>query len=477
MKKAISILIVMVLLLSLAACGTAKEPTITVVPKAEYDALGEKHMSSLLVGMIIVQDWQDANEVEPERFMYYYASTMLQMDGNANETWAEGFIPAGELERFVQSHFDVSTEHLRTNRYYSAEKNAYEFGGLGSTASCEITQVVQTGNPLTIDYDLFGPMDYLSACGKLEIEMDGEEYKASENYKYLSNQFEWSAQRHLAFPSSREETDQYKVFMMDSGGRTSTSSDGINYKHYDGEKLASIIAFYENEALPALEAQGTADAGRYEDGWYWTGTYRGGRPLTIDVRHRYGADTYVITALYDEKSNSIVEQNMRERKFMQPLDLNDFSGLYGTYLWKPYYAGVLDDSWSAAEAVNGSSFVAFYALSLNDEERAEAQNFFPASDAESYVQRHFDIGTDTMRGWDVYDRDKHAYAYIPPEVEGVCSIVSTTSYGRGEDGEVTRIMIAYEVKVSDEDDTVIGSGELTIELSEHGYKYIANEKA
>lgn len=47
--------------------------------------------------------------------------------------------------------------------------------------------------------------------------------------------------------------------------------------------------------------------------------------------------------------------------------------------------------------------------------------------------------------------------------------------GNSDEG-ATKIMITYEIHRSEDDDTVIWGGELTIELSGSGYKYISNNK-
>lgn len=469
-KKKLVLVLAFVLALTLAACGGTTTPdTIKVFLSEEYEALYDKYIRSIDIGMIFNSAWDDANNVEPDYYLYYYADSFLQSGGKFELYDDNGmYIPAEELESFVQSHFDVTTEHLRTNEYYIAERNVYEFGGLGSSWYCDITEAEQKGKLLTIKYDVIGPMDYARGRGVLTIEINDEEYK------YLSNEFEQTAQSYIDYPNSMEIVDNKGILMMDSGGGTVLGNPELNIHEYSGNKLSDIIYYYENVALPELEAVGEADTTKYEDGWYWSGTYRGGKPLTIDIQRRYGADTYIITALYEVKANPDVANNMRSRTFMQPPDLNDFSELFSTYLWKPYCVGVLGDAWSIAENANVPSLVAFYALTL-DSTGNLTETSFPADDVESYVQQYFEISTDAMRGWNVYDRDKNEYTYTPVDVTTICNIVSATSHGNSDEG-ATKIMITYEIHRSEDDDTVIWGGELTIELSGSGYKYISNNK-
>ncbi len=468
--------VALVLLAALTACAAPLETT--VISPTEYEALDLRHMTALNVSNVIHMSWQNADEIDPYRLMNYYASAILKENPDVAKGWGEGYlIPEDELESYVQSRFDVSVEHLRGNEDYIAKKNAYEFGGLGSTSETKTTNAELTGNLLTVDYNVTGPMDYTVASGTLVIECEDGNWRDG-GYRYLSNQMQWSAQYELAFPSASKETDRYGVLMMNSGSRSGESSDGGEpYKWYDGENLASIIGFYENEALPELEAVGTAEP--LEDGWRWSGTYRNGKPLTIDVRRRFGRATYVITALYDEDSRDYIAENMLEREFMQPPNANNFNEVYD-YLWPVFYSGILDTAWTTPENIEAPGLVAFYANSLNDEEQTiEEQAPFEAELVESYARRYFDISAETMRGWNVYDGAANAYQYAPAEHAEGLKIVSATSYGRTDsedDGSPIRMVIAYEATPSYEDKTVLWSGELEVELSDKGYKYLSHTR-
>jgi hypothetical protein len=276
MKKLISAFLAAILITTLVACNAPDEPV--VISPREYEALNNEYLSDLLTGMGISQEWQNANELGPDLFVFYYASAALHNDENAADGWTDGFIPAAELEPMTQKRFGVAIELLHTSGYYNAERNAYELAGLGSVGESLITTAAISGNQLSIDYNISGPMDYVEARGTLLMEVsDGDIW--GDNYKFLSNQLEWSAQHELLFPSALDDTDYRGVLMMESGGFSGTSSDGENYTYYNGEDINSIIAFYEKEALPALEAEGSADLTMHEDGWYWSGTYRAVRPL------------------------------------------------------------------------------------------------------------------------------------------------------------------------------------------------------
>lgn len=70
-------------------------------------------------------------------------------------------------------------------------------------------------------------------------------------------------------------------------------------KAYDGGDLSSIIAFYE-ETLRELGAIGASDTEKHESGWAWTGTYDGGKIISIDVTPVEGEAGYVITIEIEE---------------------------------------------------------------------------------------------------------------------------------------------------------------------------------
>jgi hypothetical protein len=475
MKKIISTFLAVILLASFVSCDAPDEPVV-ISPK-EYVALSDKHLLDLLVGGVLVQGWQNANEIEPDSLMYYYASS-LHRSGSKDFADENGYIPADKMEAMLQSRFDVTTEHLRTNTYYNAEQNAYEFGGLGSMGEPIITSAVITGNQLAIEYEIIGFMDYVEARGTLAIEVSDGDIWGDDN-KFLSNEFEWSAQHELRFPSSMDEVDNRGVFMMDSHGQSGLSEDGgETYTYYYGDDLGSIVSFYENEALPALGAEGAADTTKYEDGWYWSGTYRGGTPLEIDVQRKFGEDSYVITALHDGSDNANTADNMRRRDFMQPPNLNDSDSI-GNYLYSVFSAGVLDTTWDIAENIDATSLVALYAQNLYTEEGEEPETIFAAEDVERYVQRNFDVSADWMRGYNVYDATANTYEYTPAPRTNVVNIVSALSYGR-EDKDANdspiRIVIAYEVMPSEDAAEPDWSGELEIELSNSGYKYLSNKK-
>jgi hypothetical protein len=473
MKKIISTFLAVFLLASLVSCDAPDDPVV-ISPK-EYEALNQKHMDALVVGMIISESWEDANEVDPDAFMNYYAASFLHSE-NRDFMDENGFIPADEMEAMVQSHFDVTTEHLRENIYYNAETNKYEFGGLGSVVSPVVTYAARTGNRMTIGYDITGPYDYAIARGTLEMELSGEDI-LGDDYKYLSNEREWLAQQELDFPSAMHQQDEYGVFMMESGGHSGRGPTRDDVTWYNGEDIDSIIAFYEDEALPALDAEGSADLTVYEDGWYWSGTYRGGTPLVIDVRRKFGSNSYIITAQHDGSDNANMADNMRERDFMQPPNTNDFEEL-GNYLWPVFSAGVLDTTWDMAENADVSTLVAFYAQDLRYDESAEPTTVYPAEMVERYVQRNFDVSTDRMRGYNVYDAATNTYEYALSDRTEAVRTVSALTYGReyeDADDSPIRIVITYEVTPSEEDRTVLWTGELEIELSRGGYQYVSNE--
>jgi len=465
MKKyvVITALICIAMISGLTACGA--EASMPVDP-AEYDALYDKYVRSIDIGMIFNSSWDDANDVRSDNYLYYYADSVLKDGGDFSDCKASDeyglLIPAETLEAFVQSHFDVTTEHLRTNEYYVAEENAYGFGGLGSAWHCEIIGAEQEDKLLTIQYDVIGAMDYVVGRGVLAIEVNGE------NYIYLSNGYEQSAQSYLEYPNVISTiTDQNNVLAMDSGRGTTTGNPKLNIREYSGKNLSDIIYYYENVALPALEAQGGADPGKYEDGWYWSGTYRGGKTLTIDVRRKFGGETYIIAAAYEE--NADIEA---ARAAVNAIKLDDLDRLYIDYLQKPFYAGLLDSYWTVPFNVQDmGAYVRMYALVEGKDTESELR--FPTSDVDIFLEHYFEESDLNMIRYSIwYDEATDTYFSDTGFAEGTQARVTQAKL----DGD--KLILSYEVyePEHEEDGIYLWEGELTIVLSEKGYKYASNIK-
>lgn len=472
-KKRKGILFGTVLLICAATAGSliALNSPRAISPD-EYDALEQEHMSPLLVSMILIQNWEDANEIDPSNFIYYFAAALHDagIDFTLDD---EGYIPAEELEPYVHNRFDVTKEHLHSGMYYSAEKNAYEFGGLGSTAYSTVTGASQKGNLLTIGYDIIGPMEYRVAYGTLEIEKNAEEYK------YRSNQLEWSAQYYLDYPNSTDTTDQNGILTMSSGSGITSGNPELGIHEYTGNNLSDIVYYYENEALPKLDAVGAADPIKYEDGWYWSGTYRGGKPLTIDVQREFGLDTYIITAAYEasaaapnhDKLNAVKsnedspstshgadefdEADMYDWFYVPSMD-DEQKGYYDIYITPLIYNGMLMLNWSDTEyanisiAPNGASqsnnlIMAYEDIVGQDVMQKlwkEHDENLPAEDVESVLLERFPFTKEQLHEimYSCYNEATKTYTYGGGRGGGPIEAAITRVE---EDGEF--VQLSYEV--------------------------------
>ena len=454
MKRIISVLIVAVILIASTACSSKG---VTQISSNEYDALYEKYISAIDIGMIFNSTWDDANEVEADLYLYYYAQSALESGADfssykLNEMYGL-IIPEDVLEPFVQSHFDVTTEHLRTNEYYIAEDKGYAFGGLGSAWYCRITNAEQNGKILTIHYDVIGAMEYKIGGGILNIEINGE------NYKYISNEFEVTAQSYLDYPNSRSDiTDKNGVLMMNSGSGMTMGNPELNIHEYSGRRLSDIIYYYENVALPELEAQGSADTEKNSSGWYWSGTYRDGKPLTIDIRQRFGADDYIIAATYEENAGT------PDWESYNAIDLSDFNSLYYEYFGDAFYAGLFDHVWTDSFNVDDKgAYVRLYALLEN---KTEGELRFPVEDVDIFIDRHFIISDpDFVRYSVTYDEESNTYfseAFTDNRPGARLINVALN------DDVLT---IYYEAHELENEKAVLWEGEVNIILSDEGYKY------
>ena len=104
------------------------------------------------------ESWNDAEKVDSDAFVVYYIymgttdEVEISSDYPKDKEYNNPLIPAEVLERFVQKHFDVTTEHIRKSQYYDADKHAYWSGGIGTTVDLYTVGVEETDDLLTIRY-------------------------------------------------------------------------------------------------------------------------------------------------------------------------------------------------------------------------------------------------------------------------------------------------------------------------------------
>ena len=157
----------------------------------EYREYYGRYMSSVHAGMIIRTAWDDANNVDAHLFPYFFTAEFSRTGGNFDdfELDMRGWLVSAEIfEPFIQSYFDVTTDHLRTARTYVPDENVYIIDGVGSATSVPITSAEQQDDVLILGSDVLGSANgrmVLMASGRLFIQVDGE------THRFLSNEIEW----------------------------------------------------------------------------------------------------------------------------------------------------------------------------------------------------------------------------------------------------------------------------------------------
>ncbi len=145
----------------------------------DYDQLYEIYFKNVFLSSITATSWSGAEEVEPDKLVYFYIFNTVA-EKYAGEDWMALRIPAKEVEGFIQSYFNVSSEHLRKSQYYHKDTDSYSFDGVGGAASSKVVNAQREGDELKLDFEYYSPADDVTAIRKgtltIELLQDGFEY-------------------------------------------------------------------------------------------------------------------------------------------------------------------------------------------------------------------------------------------------------------------------------------------------------------
>jgi len=153
--------------------------------------LEEKICTGLALTGCATQSWQNAEEMFPSELLSIYSflasigDISIPEDVERHPYYKEPYLPAAEVERVVQSYYDVSTEYLRSYNLYDVERGVYQMPSIHSGAECRLVESKQDGNVLTITFEIYQSL-HLDCMVTIttEIQADG-------GYKYLSCESEW----------------------------------------------------------------------------------------------------------------------------------------------------------------------------------------------------------------------------------------------------------------------------------------------
>ncbi len=148
-------------------------------PKEEEltDQYYKKYLASAAQMGILSSNWKDAEDIPADSLTSFFMLDALY------KQYPDGWfnlleVPSKEVEEGIQSHFDVSSEHIREAYNYHAETDCYSFGyGIGSEAYQIVTDAKQEGDFLTLSYNWINPADQLFAKGSVIIRLSETGYQ------------------------------------------------------------------------------------------------------------------------------------------------------------------------------------------------------------------------------------------------------------------------------------------------------------
>ncbi len=155
-------------------------------PKEEEltNLYSEKYLASAARTGVLSVTWKNAEEIPADSFTNFFLLEILYK--KYPDGWFDILqLPAKEVEKGIQSYFDVSSKHIREAYNYNAETDCYSFGyGIGATSYIVVTDAKQDKNLLTLFYDIRGPIDQLFSRGFIKIKF------VEEGFKYISCEYQ-----------------------------------------------------------------------------------------------------------------------------------------------------------------------------------------------------------------------------------------------------------------------------------------------
>ena len=307
-----TVILALTVLLCLTACTQGGAPDTTIVPAdvppavpwdgkagddaAALDAVEQQFLVPLGLTGVIGQSWSSPDELDPDSVMIMLEIKILGDDelyaryaGDVDNL----YLPRGFAEGYAADSFGMTPEQLRASRYYDSGAKRYVVPiGLGGAWGYRATGWEGEGGRLAIRYDLISARDIVTAHGVIVVEtrLDG-------SHRYLSNTVVEEIYAILEFPAATDFALGDATATMNSGGRASVGPDTDHMVDYDGGDLTSVVGFYVSK-LDEIGASGETDMGKHPDGWFWSGTFGDGNPLTIDIRPATAEGGYTIVLTF-----------------------------------------------------------------------------------------------------------------------------------------------------------------------------------
>ncbi len=140
--------------------------------------LSDKYLNDAVHAWITAISWANPEELPPDAFpAFYYHHVLIK---EFPDGWTEPIeVTAEKLEAEVQSHFDVSAEHIKKAANYDTEEQVYLFDyGIGS-AEFALTKAQTKDDLLLLYFEYYDKADTTKVIrsGILTLKVNAERFK------------------------------------------------------------------------------------------------------------------------------------------------------------------------------------------------------------------------------------------------------------------------------------------------------------
>ncbi len=238
--------------------------------KALEDFEGQ-YLSEYLESAITYTTWSNAEEIPPEKLLRYYECgeffrVIQDMDLTQFEPVEGGdrwvTLPAEQVEGYIQSHFDVSKEHLRKAENYDPAIQCYGFDSLGGFGGGYpyIAKLEQHGtNYIATIFRVDGPGN----VGTIYLDANGSSYR-----------FTGGKSIEPVTATVTRESDEAAVNAFEQEYLQSYFTAGIDSISWDDASeipIEKLLLYYEcGEFQRVIEGMDLTGFEPYKGGWWVT---------------------------------------------------------------------------------------------------------------------------------------------------------------------------------------------------------------
>lgn len=178
---------VLVLAICAVITGVSCSMSETAMDSKQMDLLYDKYLSAPFNSSILYTSWKKADDIEPEKFSYFYTCLLLKGISEKESTDEDGdsLIPAQKFEQTIQQYFDVSSAVLRRSEAYDESSGMYTTMGIGGAVSCKAVSGFEEGKTLSVSFEIITDEGTIESTGTLNIKL-----LDNDQFKYISCQMQ-----------------------------------------------------------------------------------------------------------------------------------------------------------------------------------------------------------------------------------------------------------------------------------------------